>query len=98
MNAGASPGIISLHVLCPSLQPPNRFTINNLPLSTTVADLKSHISQSVPNRPPPESQRLIYRGKPLLNDGAILGHILEPVDVSSSAPNTRWNRVNRLKY
>lgn len=74
--------MIVLHILCPSFPPPSRFTINNVPLSTTVAALKARISDSISSRPSPESQRLIYRGKPLSDNNAILRDILEPVDVS----------------
>ncbi|KAE8355313.1 hypothetical protein BDV28DRAFT_129092 [Aspergillus coremiiformis] len=69
-----------LHVLCPSLPPPNRFTFNDLVPSITIAGLKARISQSIPNRPPPETQRLIYRGKPISNDDATLQRVLEPAN------------------
>lgn len=71
-----------LHVLSPSLEAPNRLTFNDLPLTTTVAELKERISQSIPSRPSADKQRLIYRGKPLVNDRAMLQNILEPPDVS----------------
>ena len=77
------PGMITLNVLCPSL--PHRFTINDFPITSTVADLKDRISRSLRSRPPPETQRLIYRGKPLSENGKILQNILEPTDVSSHA-------------
>ncbi|KAA8651503.1 uncharacterized protein ATNIH1004_000391 [Aspergillus tanneri] len=72
-----SPQGFVLHVLCPSLPPPNRFTFKDLTPSTTVAGLKTHISQFVPNHPAPETQRLIYRGKPLANDGVSLQSVLD---------------------
>ncbi|KAL4893758.1 hypothetical protein BDV59DRAFT_201525 [Aspergillus ambiguus] len=67
-----------LHILCPSLPPPNRFTFKDLTASHTLRDLKSRISQAIPTRPPPETQRLIYRGKPLAHDGATLQLVLDP--------------------
>ncbi|GES62306.1 conserved fungal protein [Aspergillus terreus] len=69
-----------LHVLCPSLPPPNRFTFRDLTASHTLADLKARISQILPNRPSPELQRLIYCGKPLLDDSVSLQRVLGPVN------------------
>ncbi|BDD57407.1 hypothetical protein MPDQ_005529 [Monascus purpureus] len=82
LGHGSSPNVIVLHILCPSFPPPSRFTINNVPLSTTIAALKTRISDSIPSRPSPESQRLIYRGKPLSDNNVILQDILEPVDTA----------------
>lgn len=73
-----------LHVLCPSLPPPNRFTFRDLTASHTLADLKARISQILPNRPSPELQRLIYCGKPLLDDSVSLQRVLGPVNVRST--------------
>jgi len=80
----STPANIALHVLSPSLPPPSRFTLNDLPRSTTVADLKTRISQSIPSQPSSVNQRLIYRGKPLMNQNETLQTILEPPGVSSS--------------
>ncbi|KAE8377840.1 hypothetical protein BDV26DRAFT_281567 [Aspergillus bertholletiae] len=77
--ASGAPEFI-LHVLCPSLPPPNRFTFNDLVPSITIAGLKARISQSIPNRPSPETQRLIYRGKPISNDDLPLQKVLEPAN------------------
>ncbi|KAF9885904.1 hypothetical protein FE257_012194 [Aspergillus nanangensis] len=76
-----NPGF-TIHVLCPSLPPPNRFTFKDVPPSSTLAGLKARISQSLPNQPSPGNQRLIYCGKPLSNDGATLQSVLEPVNLS----------------
>ncbi|OJK04517.1 hypothetical protein ASPACDRAFT_38076 [Aspergillus aculeatus ATCC 16872] len=73
-----SPESFTLHVLCPSLPPPNRYTIQDVSPSTTVADLKARLAGAIPSQPSPDSQRLIYRGKPLLNDAAALRDVLEP--------------------
>ncbi|KAK6823924.1 hypothetical protein RU639_006439 [Aspergillus parasiticus] len=79
-NATSGTQAFILHVLCPSLPPPNRFTFNDLVPSITIAGLKARISQSIPNRPPPETQRLIYRGKPISNDDWTLQKVLEPTN------------------
>lgn len=79
----SGPANIALHMLCPSLPPPSRFTLSDLPRSTTVAGLKIRISESVQSQPSPESQRLIYRGKPIVNSHESLETILEPPGVSN---------------
>ncbi|GFF23094.1 hypothetical protein IFM46972_00548 [Aspergillus udagawae] len=72
------PRSITLHVLCPSL--PNRFTFDDLPLSTTVAGLKARLTESIPSRPAPSNQRLIWRGRALLDDAMTLESVLGPMD------------------
>lgn len=81
-NTGNASEKIVLHVLCPSLPPPGRFTFHDLTLSTSVAILKARISESVPGRPPTAIQRLIYCGRPITNDDQTLKTVLEPVEVS----------------
>ena len=71
-----------LHILSPSPDVPQRLTFNDIPLATSIADLKQRISQSLPTQPPANQQRLIYRGRPLLNDCTVLEDILDPSDVS----------------
>lgn len=73
---------VALQVLSPSLPPPNRITFDNLPLTITIADLKSRIAERIPHRHSPEKQRLIYRGKPLSDDRAVLQDIFESSEVS----------------
>ncbi|KAL6237794.1 hypothetical protein BDW75DRAFT_203145 [Aspergillus navahoensis] len=81
-EGGNGSGGFILHVLCPSLPPPNRFTFTNLPLSSTIADLKVRISQTVPSRPTPNNQRLLYLGKLLSDDSVTLQSLFEPVNGS----------------
>lgn len=73
---------ITLHVISPSIPAPGRFTLHGQPLSDTVAQIKARITQSLPGRPAPAQQRLIYRGKPLTDDRASLASVLGPIDVS----------------
>ncbi|PYH45718.1 uncharacterized protein BP01DRAFT_382338 [Aspergillus saccharolyticus JOP 1030-1] len=73
-----SPESFILHVLCPSLPPPNRYTIQDVDPSSTVAALKDRVTHAIPSQPSPQSQRLIYRGRPLTNDAAVLKDVLEP--------------------
>ncbi|KAL5049565.1 hypothetical protein BDW71DRAFT_150867 [Aspergillus fruticulosus] len=81
-EGGNGSGGLILHVLCPSLPPPNRFTFTNLPLSSTIADLKVRISQTVPSRPTSDNQRLLYLGKLLSDDNVTLQSLFEPVNGS----------------
>lgn len=84
MAVGETPSSISLHLLCQSLPPPSRFTLENVPLSLTVAQLKERIEQSFPGNPRASTQRLIYRGKVLNVNDAILKAVVSSVDVSRS--------------
>ncbi|KAJ5788970.1 uncharacterized protein N7518_005981 [Penicillium psychrosexuale] len=77
---GETPRTITLHILCQSLPPPSRFTLENVPLSSTVGQLKSRIEQSFPNNPQVSHQRLIYRGKPLTVDDATLGVVVSSIE------------------
>ncbi|KAJ6191321.1 hypothetical protein N7519_001342 [Penicillium mononematosum] len=77
---GDAPSTITLHILCQSLPPPSRFTLENVPLSSTIAQLKGRIEQSFPNNPQASHQRLIYRGKPLTVDDATLRAVVSSME------------------
>lgn len=76
------PRSITLHVLCPSLH--DRFTFDNLPISTTVAGLKARLTESIPGSPAASNQRLIWRGRALLDDAMTLESVLGPIEVCST--------------
>ncbi|KAJ5615083.1 hypothetical protein N7537_000197 [Penicillium hordei] len=80
MLEGDTPSTITLHILCQSLPPPSRFTLENVPLSSTIAQLKSRIEQSFPNNPQASHQRLIYRGKPLTVNDATLRAVVSSME------------------
>ncbi|EED21361.1 conserved fungal protein [Talaromyces stipitatus ATCC 10500] len=69
---------ISLRILSPSFEPNQRLSFDKLSPSTTVGEVKNLIVPLAPNHPTPDQQRLIYRGRPLLNDSATLQTVLEP--------------------
>ncbi|KAL4818627.1 hypothetical protein BDW67DRAFT_156993 [Aspergillus spinulosporus] len=101
-EGGNGSGGFILHVLCPSLPPPNRFTFTNLPLSSTIADLKVRISQTVPSRPTPDNQKLLYLGKLLSDNSVTLQSLFEPVNGSEHSihlvlPPTPTNSTNPAK-
>lgn len=86
--------VITLHILCQTLPPPNRFTIQNISLLATVAQVKERIEQAFPGNPRASTQRLIYRGKPLRAEDAKLGDILSRGDVRIIFDISRENYSN----
>ncbi|PGH15901.1 hypothetical protein AJ79_02068 [Helicocarpus griseus UAMH5409] len=78
--ANPEPQTIVLHIISPSLEAPNRITLDDLPVTINIADLKTRLSETLPNRPGPDTQRLIYRGKPLSNNEEPLSNIVEQND------------------
>ena len=66
---------IKVHILSPSPDLPNRLTFPNLDKKTTLGDLKERIQNAISSRPSPAWQRLIYRARPLVRDGATLEDI-----------------------
>lgn len=72
---------VSIHILSPSLPGSDRFTLRDVPLQITVGELRELIAQSFPGHPGPSTQRLIYRGRPLVHDGHRLFDVLSPVEV-----------------
>lgn len=78
---------ITLHVLSPSTEVPNKITFKDCSASTTVAELKAKICHAIPTKPAPERQRLIYRGRPLIQDTVTLGDVLTQEAVR---PHALW--------
>ncbi|KAJ5997864.1 hypothetical protein N7522_009524 [Penicillium canescens] len=75
----------TLNILCQILPPPGRYTMENLPLTTTVGQLRARISETFPGNPHPSTQRLIYQGKALLDDNVTLGGFLPSTNDSTHA-------------
>lgn len=84
----SNPQTILLHVLSPSIEVPNKLTFSNVPISTTVAELKTKICDAVPTRPSPDRQRLIYGGKALVQEAATLKDIFTQEKVCFYALHT----------
>lgn len=88
---------ISLRILSPSFEPNQRLSFEKLSLLTTVGDVKNLIAPLAPNHPTPEQQRLIYRGRPLLNSNATLESVLESPLVSySRIPYGRKKKLTQV--
>ncbi|MCJ1427815.1 hypothetical protein MMC29_005721 [Sticta canariensis] len=80
----SKPRTILLHVLSPSVEVPNKLTFADVPISTTVGELKTKICDAVPTRPSPDRQRLIYGGKALVQETALLKDIFSPEQIDQS--------------
>lgn len=82
---------ILLHVLSPSSEVPNKLTFTEFPTSATVAELKKAIQDAVATRPAPERQRLIYRGRALLQDNISISDIIGQEAVCNPIKvNLKW--------
>jgi hypothetical protein len=59
-----TPDITTLHVLSPAPEVTGgRISFIGIPLDTTISELKKDLQNLITGRPPPERQRLIYRGR-----------------------------------
>ncbi len=66
-SAATAPGQFTLQVLSPSVNVPQPLVLD-LPVTTTVRQLKERIRNSVRTKPPDDAQRLIHRGRLLARD------------------------------
>ena len=67
---------ILLHVVSPSAEVPDRLVFPDFSTATTVIGLKRAIQDRVPTKPAPERQRLIYRGRALIQDNVTLKEVV----------------------
>ena len=74
---------IVLHVLSPSVEVPNKITFPALPIAMTIGELKHEICDKVVSKPRPERQRLIYRGKALVQENLTLREVFTQETVRS---------------
>ena len=65
--------VVLVHIVSPSSEVPGRLTFPDVPLMTTIGDMKKKIQDSIPTKPGPERQRLIYRGRALGQQETTLG-------------------------
>lgn len=63
---------IFLNVISPSVEAPQKLTYPDIPTSTTIIELKRRIQNDVETRPSPERQRIIYRGRALVQEDKTL--------------------------
>lgn len=69
---------VNLQVLSPSTAASSGrpLVFPSLPASTTVRQVKERIRQALPLKPTDAQQRLIYRGRPLSQDGDTLLNVI----------------------
>ena len=80
-----SSNTITLHVLSPALEVNGgRITFPAISLDTTITQLKSRIRNSVATAPSPERQRLIYRGRPLLDGSLSLKTVFQSEPINTN--------------
>ena len=61
-----------VHVVSPSSEVPDKLTFPNLSLATTIGEMKLKIQDAVVTKPAPQRQRLIYRGRALIQQDLTL--------------------------
>ncbi|MCJ1394104.1 hypothetical protein MMC18_006982 [Xylographa bjoerkii] len=79
-----SAGKIFLNILSPSSEVPQKLTYPDILTSTTIHELKQRIQNDVETRPGPERQRLIYRGRALVQEEKTLEDIFGHEAVQTS--------------
>jgi len=81
MNSSSSKDVLHLRVISP--QPEiAELVFNDLPLSTTVEQLKLKIKDAVATQPVPERQRLIYQGRVMTTDSSTMADVFGQHTVS----------------
>ena len=76
---------ITLHVLSPAPEVNGgRITFPTISLDTTIAQLKSRIQNSIAAAPAPGRQRIIYRGRPLLDGNVTLKTVFQSEPVNTN--------------
>ena len=73
---------ITLHILSPSPEVPDKLSLDNISISLTVGELRRQITDLTPGKLPPERQRLIYQGRALQNDTLTLKDVFTQATVS----------------
>ncbi|KAL9107782.1 MAG: hypothetical protein Q9227_007404 [Pyrenula ochraceoflavens] len=77
---------LSVQVMTPSSEVPGgRITLPDLPVDTTLAQVRDRLSQEIPSSPPPDRQRLIYRGRALVDNSLTVLEIFS-LELASAEP------------
>jgi hypothetical protein len=70
--------VITLHILSPAPEVTGgRITFPSISLDTTISQLKARLQNSITAAPPPERQRLIYRGRALVDVSSTLKSVFQ---------------------
>ena len=76
---------VTVHIVSPSSEVPNKLTLPNLDKKLTLGELKQKIQDAASSKPSPARQRLIYRARPLIRDDMTLQEIFGSLEVQMSS-------------
>ena len=85
---------LNLRVLSPSSEVDGGIHLQDLPISTTVRELRLKIQDAVASKPGPERMRLIYRGKVVANDADTLEAVFGTENVGHAVQH--WIQIRPL--
>lgn len=83
-----------MRVLSPSSEVDGGIHLQDLPISTTVRELRLKIQDAVASKPGPERMRLIYRGKVVANDADTLEAVFGTENVGHAVQH--WIQIRPL--
>lgn len=84
----SSPRTIEVKVLSQLSEPDGTLVLSSLPVTTSVAALKTLISQSLASKPPPDRQRLIHRGRVMAREADTLEDVFGSDNVRQSSTHS----------
>lgn len=77
-RSASTQNAITLHILSPAPEVTGgHITFSSISLDTTILQLKARLQNSITAAPPPERQRLIYRGRALVDGGLTLRKVFQ---------------------
>lgn len=82
-NSHQSMRSVTIRVFCSTHHTP--YVLREIPVSLTVADLRTRLAQAIPSHPAPESQRLFFLGRRLTNDNITIAEVITGMAVSIAA-------------
>ncbi|KAJ8127001.1 hypothetical protein O1611_g6637 [Lasiodiplodia mahajangana] len=86
-STAPEPGHFTLQVLSPSINVPQPLCLD-LPVSTTVRQLKERLRSCINTKPPDDAQRLIHRGRLLARDSETMQELFGEESLRSSERQT----------
>ncbi|KAK6002854.1 hypothetical protein QM012_001604 [Aureobasidium pullulans] len=79
---------LSLRILSPAVELSQGLDMNDVPIDTTIAALKSRLTDLLPSNPTPDRMRLIHFGRLLANDDETLAHLFGEAAITQTTPFT----------
>ncbi|KAI1771858.1 hypothetical protein F4818DRAFT_428092 [Hypoxylon cercidicola] len=86
--AGTDSATFTLHIISPSVGIPQPLALQDLPVDTTVKQLRERIRNAVSTRPTDQAQRLIHRGRLLGRDTETMTEVFGQEALRSAHPQT----------